>query len=64
VSGSAAKAYLDEPLFAANNIEVEWFHYEGFPNYTQLWGPFEGGVSIVDLLMNCGADSSRYLRHA
>ncbi len=64
VSGPAAKAYLDETLFVANNIEVEWFHYEGFREYPQLWGPFEGQVSVVDLLMNCGKDSPRYLRYA
>jgi hypothetical protein len=64
VSGPAAKTYLDEPLFAANRMELEWFHYEGFSEYPQLWGPFDGQVSIVDLLMNCGTDAPKYLRHA
>lgn len=50
--------------------EVERFHQAGlvveqsrgvFPDYPQLWGTFIPGLSIIDLLMNCGPESRDYL---
>lgn len=64
VSGPAARAYLHEPAFSAHGIAVEWFDYDGFPTYPQLWGAFEHRVSVIDLLFNCGHHAARYLRHA
>lgn len=58
VSGPAAKDYLDESLFNANGISVEWFDYEGYVPYSQLWGNFIEGLSIVDLVMNNGSNSA------
>jgi hypothetical protein len=63
ISGPSAKAYLDEPLFPASGINVRWFDYSGYPQYTQLFGNFEHGVSVVDLLFNCGNESPKYMRH-
>lgn len=63
ISGPAAKAYLDEPLFAARGIDVRWFEYSRYPPYPQLFGDFEHGVSIVDLLFNCGKEAPRYMKH-
>jgi WbqC-like protein family len=63
ISGPAAKAYLDESLFTANGIDVRWFDYSGYPQYTQLFGEFEHGVSVLDLLFNCGNESPNYMRH-
>lgn len=62
VSGPSAKNYLDESLFKLSGIEVEWFEYKNYPKYDQLWGEFEDQVSIVDLLYNCGPNSSEYIR--
>lgn len=62
VSGSAAKEYLDESLFAEKDIKIEWFDYSGYQEYTQLWGNFEHGVSILDLLFNCGTDAFKYMK--
>ena len=31
--------------------------YSRYPEYPQLWGPFAPAVSIVDLLLNTGADA-------
>lgn len=64
ISGPAAKAYLDPAAFAAHGITVEWMSYAGYPDYPQLWGAFEPQVSIVDLLLNTGADAVSYLDHA
>lgn len=63
ISGPAARGYLDESLFAAAGIGVSFFDYEGYPSYPQLWGPFEHGVTILDLLFNCGPEAPNYLRH-
>lgn len=63
ISGPAAKDYIDESVFDALNIKVSWFDYAGFPEYPQLWGDFVHGVSIIDLLFNCGPNSNLFLRH-
>jgi hypothetical protein len=62
VSGPAARAYLDEASFHAEGIEVQWMDYSGYPDYRQLHGPFEHGVTILDLLFNEGPAASRYLK--
>lgn len=63
ISGPAAKDYVDETVFSGRGIELTWFDYEGYPKYEQLWGEFVHGVSILDLLFNCGADAHRYMRY-
>ncbi|MEZ5739285.1 MAG: WbqC family protein [Burkholderiaceae bacterium] len=63
VSGPAARAYLDETPFRKHGIEVSWFDYAGYPEYPQLWGSFEHGVSIIDLLCNCGEAAGRQMRY-
>jgi hypothetical protein len=62
LSGSAAKNYIDEPLFAEANIQIQWMDYAGYPEYPQLHPPFEHAVSIVDLLFNTGPDSKKYMK--
>lgn len=62
VSGPAAKEYIDERKFNEAGISVEWFDYSGYPVYPQIWGGFEHGVSIVDLLFNCGSASRKYMK--
>lgn len=59
LSGPAAKSYLDEELFTDNGIQVEWMSYDGYPEYSQLYGEFEHGVSILDLLFNVGLEDSK-----
>lgn len=62
VSGPAARSYIDETIFAARGLNLEWFSYEGYPAYTQLWEPFEHGVTILDLLFNCGDEAPAYMK--
>ena len=62
LSAPAAKAYLDEKQFSSAGIEVQWMDYGGYPDYPQLWGPFEPNVSIIDLLFNTGTNALRYLK--
>ena len=63
ISGPAAKAYMDVDEFTKRNISVEWFDYDGYSEYPQLWGEFVHGVSILDLLFNCGKDSETYMKY-
>ncbi|MBK8870696.1 MAG: WbqC family protein [Elusimicrobia bacterium] len=63
ISGPAAREYIDETVFAARGITLKWFDYAGYPEYPQLWGKFVHGVSILDLLFNCGKDAPRYMRY-
>jgi hypothetical protein len=62
ISGPAAKDYVDESLFQEKNIKLTWFDYNNYSEYPQLWGDFCHGVSIIDLLFNCGEESINYMR--
>ncbi|MGY4493080.1 WbqC family protein [Pseudomonas sp. TE3610] len=64
LSGPAAKNYLDTSLFESNHVAVQWMSYEGYPIYDQLWGEFAHGVSVLDLLFNCGPASSDFVKRA
>jgi hypothetical protein len=63
-SGPAAKSYMNEDLFNANNIKVHYFNYSNYPQYTQLYDGFEHGVSILDLIFNEGIDSIKFLNQS
>ena len=63
ISGPAARDYVDEQVFKERGIKLTWFDYTGYPEYPQLWGEFTHGVTIFDLLFNCGPDAYRYMRH-
>lgn len=63
ISGPAAKDYVDEQVFKENGIKLTWFDYIGYPEYQQLWGEFTHGVTILDLLLNCGKNAKRYMKY-
>ena len=58
LSGVGARAYLDESLFVAAGIELQWQQFD-HPRYVQLHGEFEPNLSCIDLLLNCGVEQSR-----
>ncbi|WGR73870.1 MULTISPECIES: WbqC family protein [unclassified Bradyrhizobium] len=60
LSGPSARAYLDEALLAADGITTEWMSYDGYPEYPQLHGGFEHGVSVLDLLFDTGPEAFRF----
>lgn len=64
LSGPAAKSYLDEFALAAEGIGLEWMSYAGYPEYPQLYPPFDHAVSIVDLIFNTGPDAPSYMLYA
>ena len=63
ISGPAAKDYIEEQVFTDRNIKLTWFSYAGYPEYPQLWGEFTHGVTILDLLFNCGKEAPQYMRY-
>ena len=62
VSGPAAKGYFNEELAKAENINVEWVDYSGYPEYGQLYSPFEHGVTILDLIFNEGPNATKFMK--
>jgi hypothetical protein len=49
ISGPAARVYLDEELFKREDITVAYIDYSGYPEYRQLYPPFESQVSVLIL---------------
>jgi len=62
ISGPAAQGYLQEELFEQQGISVEWMDYSGYPEYQQLFPPFEHAVSILDMLFNVGDQTMKYMK--
>ena len=58
---SGPNAYLDKDAFRKNGIRLEYKSYDYGP-YPQLWGPFEGAVTVLDLIANCGPDARSHIR--
>mgnify|MGYP003575226632 FL=1 len=63
ISGPAARAYIEPDCFSGRGIALTWFEYGGYPEYPQLWGEFVHGVSILDLLFNCGRSAPQYVKY-
>ena len=64
LSGPSARGYFDESMFQTAGVMPEWMSYEGYPEYKQLHGAFEHGVTALDLLFNTGSDAARYLKRS
>jgi hypothetical protein len=62
VSGPSAKNYLKESRFEEEGIKLEYFSYEGYPEYTQLYGPFVHEVSVLDLIFNEGKNAVKFMK--
>jgi len=62
LSGPSAKDYIDEGLFAQERIKLSYMDYSEYPEYRQLFPPFEHGVSIIDLILNEGPEATKYMR--
>lgn len=60
ISGPSAKDYLEEEKLVAAGISLEYMIYD-YPDYDQLYPPFDPHVSILDLLFMTGPDASKYI---
>jgi hypothetical protein len=61
ISGPAARDYIDPAAFEAEGIELVYKSYADYPEYPQMFPPFEHGVTILDLLFNVGQDAPYYI---
>jgi hypothetical protein len=43
-------------------IDIEWMDYSNYPEYNQLYPPFEHAVSIIDLIFNEGDNATKYMK--
>ena len=62
ISGPSAKGYIDEELFKSEGILLRYIDYSDYPQYDQLFPPFEHTVSIIDLIFNEGAHASKFMK--
>lgn len=64
ISGTGAQNYLNEKIFKEKDICVKWHETNpnNYPSYPQINGEYTAAVSIVDLLFNCGKESSKYIK--
>jgi hypothetical protein len=60
ISGPAAMSYLDEGKLANAGISTEYMVYD-YPQYSQLYPPYEPQVSVLDLLFMQGPDAPNYI---
>jgi hypothetical protein len=60
LSGSHGKSYLDENKFVEAGVEIVYQDYH-HPIYPQLYSDFQPYMAIIDLIFNCGLDSSEIL---
>jgi len=59
ISGPSAQDYIETEKFAAADITLEYIRYD-YPEYPQLYPPYDPFVSVLDLLFMLGSDSARY----
>jgi len=62
LSGPTARGYLDETIFAARGVRVEFADYSGYREYQQPWPPFDHQVSVLDLLFCTGPEAIEYMK--
>ena len=62
LSGPAAKDYLQESFLEEVGIKLEWMDYSNYPEYPQLYPPFEHYVSIIDLLFMEGENAVKFMK--
>lgn len=60
ISGPSARDYIENEQFAAAGITLEYMEYN-YPEYPQLYPPFDPNVSILDLLLMTGTDATKYI---
>jgi WbqC-like protein len=61
LSGPAAKEYLDEEAFRAAGVRVDWMEYGWYPAYEQRFGAYAHGVSVLDVIFNCGEKAADHV---
>jgi hypothetical protein len=61
ISGPSASSYLDESKFEEAGIALRLKDYSDYPEYLQLYPPFEHPVSVIDLIFSVGPQAVDYI---
>lgn len=62
LAGPRSQGYLDVKGFNDCGIEVGWLDYSNYPEYPQVFYPFDHAVSIIDLFFNEGDFAADYMK--
>ncbi len=62
LSGPSAKDYMKSDCFDRRQISIRYFDYSGYPEYRQMYPPFEHAVTILDLLFNEGPAAPKFMK--
>jgi hypothetical protein len=60
ISGPSARDYIEREKFDSAGISLEYMEYN-YPEYPQLYPPFDPYVSILDLLFMTGSEAPNYI---
>ncbi len=60
ITGPSARAYIEAERFADAGITLEFMNYN-YPEYPQLFPPYDAQLSILDLLFMTGPDAPRLI---
>jgi hypothetical protein len=60
ISGPSAREYIEEDQFRRAGISLEYMTYD-YPEYTQLYPPYDPFVSILDLLFMTGERALEFI---
>ena len=58
MSNKGSENYVDIGLFNKNGIDHKYINYDG-AEYKQVYSGFETGLSVIDMLLNCGPEETR-----
>ena len=61
ISGPSARDYIESDKFEVAGITLEYMEYN-YPQYPQLYPPFDPYVSVLDLLFMTGSDAPHYIQ--
>jgi len=62
ICGPRAQTYINEDLFKNEGIVIRYMDYSGYPEYRQLFPPFDHRVSIIDLIFNEGPHATQFMK--
>ncbi|MEW6029324.1 MAG: WbqC family protein [Chloroflexota bacterium] len=60
ISGPSARDYIEKEKFDAAGITLEYMEYN-YPEYPQLYPPFDPYVTVLDLLFMVGSQALEYI---
>ena len=61
LSGPRGRDYLEPRAFGDAGVRLEYIRFDDYPVYEQLYGEFEHGVSVLDLIFNAGPRARDYM---